>query len=46
MDSKRLIEALAMVDENHFVIVEKDCVEIYSKDDFLPTPTPTRKMAN
>ena len=41
MDVKTLIEALAKVDRDHFIIVEEDCVELYSKEDFLPTPTPT-----
>lgn len=41
MDVKTLFEALAQVDENHFIIVENGCVEVYSKEDFLPTPTPT-----
>ena len=41
MDVKTLIEALAQVDRDHFIIVEDDCVEVYRKEDFFPTPTPT-----
>ena len=40
MSNKELFELLAQVDENHFAVVENECVEIYSKDEFLPTPTP------
>lgn len=40
MESERLNELLAMVDEDHFAIVENDCVEIYSKKEFYATPTP------
>lgn len=40
MDAKTLIEALAQVDEEHFVIVENDCVEVYRKEDFFATPVP------
>ena len=43
MDVKTLIEALAQVDRDHFIIVEEDCVEVYRKEDFFPTPTPTTK---
>lgn len=40
MNKERLNEVLAKVDENHFAIVENDCVEIYNKEDFYATPTP------
>lgn len=43
MDVKILIEALAQVDRDHFIIVEEDCVEVYRKEDFFPTPTPANK---
>ena len=42
-DIKTLIEALAQVDRDHFIIVEEDCVEVYRKEDFFPTPEPTTK---
>lgn len=38
MDYKYLFELLAALDEDHFLVVEKNCVEVYSKDMFLPTP--------
>lgn len=49
MDAKTLLEALAQVDKDHFVIVEDDCVEVYDKKDFFATPIPMgvlEKLAN
>lgn len=46
MDVKTLIEALAQVDRDHFIIVENDCVEVYRKEDYFPTPTPVTKDGN
>lgn len=40
MDSKRLIDILSRVDEDHFAVIENDCAEIYSKKRFFATPTP------
>ena len=40
MDSKRLIDILSRVDEDHFAVIENDCAELYSKAEFLATPTP------
>lgn len=40
MDAKRLIDILARVDEDHFAVIENDCVELYSKAEFYATPTP------
>ena len=40
MDVKTLIEALAKVDRDHFIIVEEDCIEVYRKEEFFPTPAP------
>ena len=34
------VEVVTMVDEEHFAVVENDCVEIYSKAEFYATPTP------
>lgn len=34
------VEVVTMVDEDHFAVVEDDCVEIYSKTEFYATPTP------
>lgn len=39
-NEKELFEALCRVDDGHFIIVENGCVEIYSKDEFVPTPMP------
>lgn len=39
-DVKELFRILASVDEDNFAIVENECVRIYSKEDFLPTPMP------
>ena len=38
MDARRLIDALAMVDEDHFAIVTNDRADIYSNRDFYATP--------
>lgn len=40
MNVNEIFERLAMVDENHFAIVENGCVEIYDKSEFYATPTP------
>lgn len=39
-DARELFSALGAVDEGHFAIVENECVGVYSKEDFLPTPMP------
>lgn len=39
-DARELFSALGAVDEDHFAIVENECVGVYSKEDFLPTPMP------
>jgi len=39
-DAKELLKTLAMVDENHFAIVENECVGVYSREDFVPMPMP------
>lgn len=44
MDVKTLIEALAKVDRDHFIIVEEDCVEVYRKDLYFPTPAPVETL--
>ena len=43
MNVKDLFETLAKVDENNFAVVENDCVCLYSKDEFAPTPVFTDK---
>lgn len=40
-DARELLRALSAVDEDHFIIIEHACVEIYHRADFLPTPMPT-----
>ena len=37
-NEKELFEALCKVDDGNFIIVENGCVEVYSRDDFVPTP--------
>lgn len=37
---KEIFEKLRQVDKEHFAIVEKECIEIYKKDDCLATPMP------
>ena len=37
-NEKELFEALCKVDDGHFIIVENGCVEVYSRDNFVPTP--------
>lgn len=39
-DIRELFKALGAVDKDHFAIVENECVGVYSKEDFLPTPMP------
>ena len=38
MDYKYLFELLAALDENHFLVVDEHCVEIYSKEEYFATP--------
>ena len=40
------MSAMAMVDENHFAIVEAGCVEVYSKNEFFATPTPVNPIGD
>lgn len=35
---KDLFEALSKIDENHFIVIENDCVGLYDKREYLPTP--------
>lgn len=28
------------LDDNMFLVVEKECIEIYRKEEFVPTPMP------
>lgn len=46
MDVKTLIEALAKVDRDHFIIVEEDCVEVYRREEFWPTPEPVKNTGD
>jgi len=37
---KELKEIQSKLPEGTFLVVEKECVEAYHTDEFLPTPTP------
>ena len=39
-DARELFRALGAVDEDHFAIVENECVGVYDRADYLPTPMP------
>lgn len=39
-DVREFFHALEAVDEDHFAVVENDCVTVYSKEDFIPKPMP------
>lgn len=40
-NGKRLFEVLSRIDDEHFAVVENECVEIYSKTEFIATPVPS-----
>lgn len=45
MDWKEAFEKLSQVDNEHFAIVEKECIEIYKNENCFATPMPRGMVA-